>query len=156
AGRVGAVGLGCCTLTLSNRRGLLIGTRACQDEGEQFPTRPLGVDVGTGVAKKTRHILGIGRKRFEKTLQGLVLPGGGVSAETVNLHSHISGEGLPLIDGCGTDHANHRRPFAAASIAAASCRVVSPRASPRNMLANSSSRSRSSRRWIVVTVRLPR
>ncbi len=38
----------------------------------------------------------------------------------------------------------HQQRRAAASMAAASCRVVSPRASPRNMLANSSSRSFSS------------
>src|SRR5258708_6906535 len=45
---------------------------------------------------------------------------------------------------------------AACNIAAASRRVVSPRASPRNMLANSSTRCWSSSNSMVVTVRLPR
>ncbi len=89
------------------------------------------------------------RRRFRRACGGRWQPG-----------DKEQQQGAPAIHSDGHEYFPplpcHQQRRAASSMAAASCRVVSPRASPRNMLANSSKRSASSSNSICVTVRLPR
>src|SRR5262249_47052920 len=82
-----------------------------------------------------------------------VVPGDAAQAARNVLEEELN-EALPPRRTHGGSPYQQRR--AASSIASASLRVVSPRDSPRNMLASSSRRSASPRNWIVVVVRLPR